>query len=96
MVALAAMLSAAASGYQAAMMAPTELLAEQHFQSVAQLLGGLPRPVQSDHLLTVYLEDLDPPVCIGLLTGSTRAAPRRELTKMAADGTLDLLIGTTP
>ena len=93
-VALAAMLSAVASGYQAAMMAPTELLAEQHFQSVAQLLGGLPRPVQSDHLLTVYLEDMDPPVCIGLLTGSTRAAPRRELTKMAADGTLDLLIGT--
>ena len=41
-VALAAMLSAAASGHQAAMMAPTELLAEQHFQSVAQLLGGLP------------------------------------------------------
>ena len=39
-VALYAMLMAVASGHQAAMMAPTELLAEQHFASVCEMLSG--------------------------------------------------------
>ena len=37
---------------------------------------------------------MDRPVSIGLLTGSSRASVKRELTKMAADGTLDILVGT--
>ena len=93
-VALAAMLSAAAAGHQAALMVPTEVLAEQHFRTVGSLLSSLARPVQEDHLITVYLEGHDRPVSLGLLTGSSRAAVKRELTKMAADGALDLLIGT--
>ena len=39
-VALYAMLMAVASGHQAAMMAPTELLAEQHFASISEMLSG--------------------------------------------------------
>ncbi len=93
-VALAALLKTAAAGYQGAVMAPTEVLAEQHFQTVSRLLGGMARPVQSDYLLTVYLDSLARPVTVGLLTGSTRASRKRELTEMAANGTLDLLIGT--
>ena len=93
-VALSALLSVAAAGYQGAMMVPTEVLAEQHFQSIGNLLSGLARPVQEPHLLSVYLEHMDRPVSIGLLTGSSRAPVKRELTKMAADGTLDILIGT--
>ena len=93
-VALSALLSVAAAGYQGAMMVPTEVLAEQHFQSIGNLLSGLARPVQELHLLSVYLEHMDRPVTIGLLTGSSRAPVKRELTKMAADGTLDILIGT--
>ena len=41
-VALLAMLIAADSGYQSVFMAPTELLAEQHFRTLARLLGTLP------------------------------------------------------
>ncbi len=41
-VALFAMLRAVEAGYQAALMAPTEILAEQHARSVAKLLGDLP------------------------------------------------------
>ncbi len=93
-VALAALLRTAAAGYQGAVMAPTEVLAEQHFQTVSRLLGGMARPVQSDYLLSVYLDSLARPVTVGLLTGSTRASRKRELTEMAANGTLDLLIGT--
>jgi ATP-dependent DNA helicase RecG len=41
-VALFAMLRAVENGYQAAMMAPTEILAEQHYRTLQQLLGGMP------------------------------------------------------
>ncbi|CAI8052703.1 ATP-dependent DNA helicase RecG [Geodia barretti] len=74
-VVLIALLAAIARGYQGSIMVPTEVLAEQHFQTVARLLGGMP-------------------LTVGLLTGSTRARPRRRLTGMASEGTLDLLIGT--
>ncbi|MDX9910362.1 MAG: ATP-dependent DNA helicase RecG [Phycisphaerales bacterium] len=40
LVALYAMLAAAASGHQAALMAPTELLAEQHHASISEMLKG--------------------------------------------------------
>ena len=93
-VALSALLSVAAAGHQAAMMVPTEVLAEQHFQSIGNLLSGLARPVQEPHLISVYLEHMDRPVSIGLLTGSSRAPAKRELSKMAGDGTLDVLVGT--
>ena len=93
-VALAALLATAAAGHQGAIMVPTEVLAEQHFQTVSRLLGGLDRPVEEDYLFTVYLESLGRPVSVGLLTGSTRPSWKRELTKMAAAGALDLLIGT--
>ena len=93
-VALAGLLTVAAEGYQGAVMAPTEILAEQHFQTVANLLGGMARPVPSDYLLSVYLESLGRPVSVGLLTGSTRQSRKRELVEMAAAGSLDLIIGT--
>ena len=93
-VALAAALAAAAAGFQAAIMVPTEVLAEQHFETISRLLGGLARPVEQDFLVTVYLESLGRPVSVGLLTGSTRRTARRELTQMAAAGNLDILVGT--
>ena len=93
-VALAALLAVAADGYQGAVMVPTEVLAEQHFQTVVRLLAGLARPVQEENLVSVYLESLGRPVSVGLLTGSTRRPVKRELTEMAAAGNLDLLIGT--
>ena len=93
-VALAALLSAAAAGYQGALMAPTEVLAEQHFRSTSRLLEGMPRQVEEDNLISVSLDGVDRPVSVGLLTGSVRASVKRLLTSMAADGTLDLIIGT--
>ncbi|MCH7606664.1 MAG: ATP-dependent DNA helicase RecG [Chloroflexi bacterium] len=93
-VALAALLQVAAADYQGAIMVPTEVLAEQHFQTIAGLLSGKDRPVQSDYLVSVYLEALGRPVSVGLLTGSTRQSRKRELREMAAAGTLDLIIGT--
>jgi ATP-dependent DNA helicase RecG len=93
-VVLAALLAVAAAGYQGSIMVPTEVLAEQHFQTVSNLLGGLARPVQEENLVTAYLDSWGRPVSVGLLTGSTRPRVKRELTQMAAEGNLDLLIGT--
>ncbi len=93
-VALAALLSAAAAGFQGALMAPTEVLAEQHFRSTSRLLEGRPRQMDGENLISVSLEGMDRPVSIGLLTGSVRAREKRMLTAMAADGALDLMFGT--
>ncbi|MCI0846297.1 MAG: ATP-dependent DNA helicase RecG, partial [Chloroflexi bacterium] len=93
-VALAALLATAAAGHQGAIMVPTGVLAEQHFQTVFRLLSGLDRPAEEEHLFSVYLEWLGRPISVGLLTGSTRPSGKRELTKLAAAGDLDLLIGT--
>ena len=97
-VALAALLMVVAQGHQGAIMVPTEVLAEQHFHTVSRLLGGssdeAKDEAKSDYLVTVNLESIGRQVSVGLLTGSTRAARKRELTEMAASGTLDLMIGT--
>ena len=93
-VALAALLSTAAAGFQGALMAPTEVLAEQHFRSTARLLEGRPRLLDGDNLISLSLEGMGRPLSIGLLTGSVRAREKRMITGMAGDGTLDLVFGT--
>ncbi len=74
-VALLSMLLAIDNNYQACMMAPTEILSKQHFDSVSKLLKDLPVTVQ-------------------LLTGSTKTKLRKEILEQAANGSLNILIGT--
>ena len=94
LVALAAIIATASAHRQSALMAPTEVLAEQHFQTVSQLLDGFDQPMQQDNILAVYLPQMHRPFAVGLLTGSTRARPRREVLRMASEGHIDLLVGT--
>ena len=93
-VILIALLAAIASRYQGAIMVPTEVLAEQHFQTVARLLSGMGDITTSENLVTAYLPVLGRPMTVGLLTGSTRQQERNRVRALAAEGTLDLLIGT--
>lgn len=74
-VAFAAMVHAVQQGYQCALMAPTEILAQQHFEG----LQALAEPLS---------------VQIGLLTGSTRVAKRREILADLAQGRIQIIIGT--
>lgn len=74
-VAVVALLAAIQSGYQTAMMAPTEVLAEQHYRKLVGWFNLLQLPVE-------------------LLTGSTRAAKRREIHAQLETGELPLLVGT--
>ncbi len=84
-VALYAMLRAAENGMQAALMAPTETLAEQHYATIERLIG-------SDLFVGQEATRLGSPVA--LLTGSTPAAERRETLARLAAGELRLLVGT--
>jgi ATP-dependent DNA helicase RecG len=78
-VAAIAAFTAHTNQYQTAVMAPTEILAEQHYRSFTKLFDSLP-------------EDLRPHV--DLLTGSTKAGERRKIDERLADGTTALLVGT--
>ena len=94
LVALTAILAAASDHRQSALMAPTEVLSEQHFATVGRLLSSFEQPLQQPNVFSAYLPSLRRPFTFGLLTGSTRAAPRREVLRLASEGHLDLLIGT--
>lgn len=93
-VAMAMLLTAIAAGHQGALMAPTEVLAEQHFINIRRMMSELAEPWQAPDWFSVYLDGHAKPISIGLLTGSTKAASRRELARRAADGTMDILVGT--
>ena len=70
LVALMAMLLAIGNGYQACIMAPTEILAEQHLQTIRELLGDMPLRVE---LLTGVVKGKKrQEVLEGLVTGNVQ------------------------
>ncbi|MEN9822068.1 MAG: ATP-dependent helicase RecG, partial [Actinomycetota bacterium] len=87
LVAVSAMLVAVQGGFQAALMAPTEVLAEQHVVGVRRLLEGVVIP-DPGNLLG------DRPVRVELLTNRVTGNERREVLAGLADGTVDIAIGT--
>jgi ATP-dependent DNA helicase RecG len=85
-VALMAMLTVVDSGGQAVLLAPTEVLAQQHHRSITEMLGPLARPGQFDG---------DPEgTKVALLTGSQGAKERRANLLDAASGDAGIVIGT--
>jgi ATP-dependent DNA helicase RecG len=89
-VALYACLLAIGGGRQAAFMAPTEVLAEQHHLTLDDLLG---RAFGADEAVNLFAGITRRPV-VRLLTGSTPAARRQEILGGVAAGEVDLLVGT--
>ena len=87
-VALRAMLAIADSGGQAALLAPTEVLAQQHYKNFSAILGSL----AGKGLLTDASQQST--VQIELLTGSTSAAERKLILEELRSGEVDILIGT--
>jgi ATP-dependent DNA helicase RecG len=85
-VALRAMLQVVDAGGQAALLAPTEVLAAQHARTVETMLGTLGRAGQ--------LDAADRATRIGLLTASLPAARRKAALLDAASGAAGIVIGT--
>src|ERR671927_28412 len=85
-VALRAMAQVVDAGGQAALLAPTEVLAAQHYRGIRDLLGPLGRAGELDG---------DPAgTKVTLLTGSLKAAAKREARADAAEGRAGIVIGT--
>ena len=86
-VAVAALLGVVQGGHQGALMAPTEVLAEQHHQSITALLAPLEVPDEA-------VLGGRRPVRVALLTSSRPAAHRRAVIEGLADGSVDIVVGT--
>ncbi|UED86857.1 ATP-dependent DNA helicase RecG [Streptomyces profundus] len=86
LVALRAMLAVADSGGQSALLAPTEVLAQQHHRSITEMLGEL-----ADAGL---LGGAERATRVALLTGSMGARARRAALLEAASGQAGIVIGT--
>jgi len=86
-VAVATMLAAVQGRHQGALMAPTEVLAEQHYAGISALLRNLLVP-DPDNLFG------DRPLRVELLTSSVTGERRREIVAGIADGSVDIVIGT--
>lgn len=94
-VAAAAMLAAVRAGHQTVLMAPTEVLAAQHYETFQRLFSGAEHR-SDDHLWHNYslAPALGRPVRMALLTGSMRAARKRQIHQEMENGMLDLVVGT--
>ena len=102
-VALRAMLQVADAGGQSAMLAPTEVLAEQHLRSVLDILGDMAAPEDSDaddsaagsaEGIPAGSGEEPDRVCVRLLTASMGTRAKRQVLKELADGTAQIVIGT--
>ena len=87
LVAVSALLVAVDGGCQGALMAPTEVLAEQHGRAIEEMLGDL-SVNDPTNLLGAR------PIRVEVLTSSTAAAQRRDVLDGLASGAVDLVVGT--
>lgn len=87
LVALHALLIAVADGHQGALMAPTEVLADQHYLSLVELAEGL--EVSDDSTLMGVR-----PLSIKVLTNRITGTDRQRVVEGMGNGSVDLVIGT--
>ena len=93
-VATAVLLVAAASGNQGAFMAPTEILAEQHFTNVCQILSRAGYQVAEEDNLRSFSGLLSHPLTVALLIGDINQARKQEIQQRILSGDIDIVIGT--
>jgi ATP-dependent DNA helicase RecG len=86
-VALSALLTAVQGGHQGALMAPTEVLAEQHYLAIRELITHLSVP---DHSRLGGTR----PLSVTLLTNRTASSERAKLHEGLLSGSVDVVVGT--
>ncbi|MCX6007830.1 MAG: ATP-dependent DNA helicase RecG [Chloroflexi bacterium] len=93
-VATIALLATVENGYQGALMAPTEILAEQHFATLYKLLSAVAgESSRHDNIYTfehVFPFDIN----VALLTGSLSAKEKSAIYEKIKAGEINILIGT--
>ncbi len=81
-IAFLALFQVSLSGYQGCLMAPTEVLAKQHFIAINELL------------LLLKENGIETDIKVELLTGSTTAKEKKRIYELVSCGEVDILIGT--
>lgn len=80
-IAMAAILKSAQSGCQSVLMAPTEILAGQHYRELTSLLGG-------------FTKGNGEKLSIAFLSSSVKGAEKRDILNNLAEGRIHVLVGT--
>lgn len=109
-VALAAMLQAVGAGYQAVLVAPTQVLAEQHYETISKMVSGLtlaqPGAKETDAAAdvegamgasgasAVSSSKVTAEIPVTLLTGGMKLAARRKALAAAASGEPGIIVAT--
>lgn len=83
LVAMTAMLQAVKNGYQATIIAPTEVLARQHLISIANFLKAYEKKIPNQAQINIQL-----------LVGALKTAEKKQVTDGIANGQVDIAIGT--
>ncbi len=93
-VAMTALLASVDSGYQAALMVPTEILAEQHFRNICRLLSRVSTANHVEDNVCRYDGLFSRPVTFSLLTGKLAEKEKTAIQQGIGDGMIDIVIGT--
>ena len=93
-VAAAAMVVAVENGKKAALMVPTEILAEQHFMTISRLLSRADLSPDEGPVVELQAAGLSRPLVLGLLLGRQTKRVKDSVHAMLAQGAIDIVIGT--
>jgi ATP-dependent DNA helicase RecG len=93
-IALLALLEAVENGYQSALMAPTEILAVQHFNSISRLLESIGRLDQREENICSFSGVTSGSLTVALLIGDVKGNAKKALKTRIASGEVNIVIGT--
>lgn len=93
-VAMTALLASVDSGYQGALMAPTEILAEQHYHNICRLLSRVSTVNYVEGNICCFDGLFSRPVTFSLLTGKLVEKEKTTIQQKIGNGEIDIVIGT--